>query len=478
MKQAISKLMYMVLSLTAVLYFTSCQKDLPNQAEKNDADADMLSRKHHENGHLNQTKTFSSDVVVKWLNQQLDMLRVPLAPGTGSQAAERALAYCGIALYESVVPGMPAYQSLRGQLTDFPEMPAAEPGKAYHWAASANAALAAINRSLFPNTSDANKANINTLESTLQSQYATEVNDETLQRSIAFGKEVAARVFAWAATDGSANSNPAYKPLPEFTGSGFWVQSFTELNGVVTLVTTPPNNPQAANPYANQRRLMFDGVADGTAIAPPPAYSEDPSSPFYAMVKDVYDKSQSLTPEQTAMAIYHRDAPGYPGGGHFVAVLSQVFTLAQPKLDVAALAYVKTGIATYNAITICFTQKYTYNLVRPITYIRNVMGYTSWLALFNTPGHPEFPSAHAVNGGAIGKMLTDVFGDNFHFTLRTYDYLGLPARSYNSFYEMGKEMADSRVYAGIHYQASCDKGRQLGEAVSNNILSRIKFLKD
>ena len=181
------------------------------------------------------------------------------------------------------------------------------------------------------------------------------------------------------------------------------------------------------------------------------------------MIKDVYDKLQNLTPEQAAMALYHRDAPGYPGGGHFVAILSQVLTQACAKLDDAALAYVKTGITSYDAITICFIQKYTFNLVRPINYIRNVMGYATWNALFNTPGHPEFPSAHAVNGAAIGRMLSDVFGENFHFTLDSYEYLGLPARSYNSFYAMGKEMADSKVFAGIHYQASCDKGRWLGE---------------
>jgi hypothetical protein len=36
---------------------------------------------------------------------------------------------------------MPAYQSLYGQLTDMPVMPITEPGKAYHWPTSANAAL-------------------------------------------------------------------------------------------------------------------------------------------------------------------------------------------------------------------------------------------------------------------------------------------------------------------------------------------------
>jgi hypothetical protein len=195
------------------------------------------------------------------------------------------------------------------------------------------------------------------------------------------------------------------------------------------------------------------------------------------MVRDVYDKSQALTPAQTAMAIYHRDAPGYPGGGHFVAILSQVLSKAQSMLDVAALVYAKTGIASFDAGTICFVNKYNYNLVRPINYIRDVMGFTSWNALFNTPGHPEFPSAHAVNAAAIATMLTDVLGNNFEFALHTYDYLGLLARDYNSFNEMAKEMSDSRVFGGIHYQASCDKGLLLGEKVAQNILSKIKFKK-
>lgn len=471
------KIFYAGLLFAALSFFNlSCQKETrePMVQEEQNQDETVAAR-NGQHGHLKLTNTYSSDVVIKWLNMQLDLLRVPLAAGTGSQAAERAMAYCGIALYESVVPGMPNYKSLQGQLNDFPVMPGTEKGKAYHWAASANAALAEINRKLFPTTSATNKTNIDNLESTLQSQFASETDPNALQRSIAFGKEVATRVFAWAATDGSANVNPPYVPSPAFIGPAFWVQSLGPANA---LVTTPPNFPGAVNPYASQRRLIVPGVKSGTTLAPPPPYSTNPASPFFKMVKDVYDKSQNLTPEQTAMAIYHRDAPGYPGGGHFVAILSQVLVQAHAQLDKAALAYVKTGIASFDAITICFTQKYSVNLVRPINYIRDIMGYTTWNALFNTPGHPEFPSAHAVNGAAIARMLTNVFGEKFHFTLNTYSYLGLPDRSYNSFYAMGKEMADSRVFAGIHYQPSCDKGRWLGEKVSWNILRRIKFLKE
>jgi len=246
------------------------------------------------------------------------------------------------------------------------------------------------------------------------------------------------------------------------------------------MVTTPPNNPQATNPYAYQLRLITPDVTNGTTLEPPPEYSTIPGSPFYEMVKDVYDKSQALTPADSAMALYHRDAPGYPGGGHFVAILSQVLVKAGSMLDVAALAYAKTGIASFDATTICFVNKYTYNLVRPINYIRTTLGHGSWNALFNTPGHPEFPSAHAVNSAAIATALTDVLGDNFQFTLNTYSYLtpSLPDRSYNSFHEMAKEMSDSRVLGGIHYQASCDKGLWLGNKVGQNILSKVKFLKD
>jgi len=455
------KILYAGLLFAAVSFFNlSCQKETqePTVQEEQNQDEMLASRNGH--GHLKLTKTFSADVVIKWLNMQLDMLRVPLAAGTGSQAADRAQAYCGIALYESVLPGMPNYRSLSGQLTDFPKMPAAEKGKAYHWAASANAALAEINRKLFPTTSDANKTSITNLENTLQAIFAGEVNAATLQRSIDFGKTVATKVFAWAATDGSANVNPPYVPP---VGPGLWVPS----------AATPP-----INPYASQRRLLVPGVARGTAVAPPPPYSTVPGSAFWNMVKDVYDKSLVLTDDQKASAIYYRDAPGYPGGGAFVAILSQVLAKAQPSLDVAALAYAKVGISQHDATIILFTDKYKYNVVRPVTYIQNVMGYTTWATFIPTPNHPEFTSGHAVTNAAVIVMLNDVFGRHFELTLHTYDYLGLPARSFNSFDEMGKEMSDSRVYGGLHYQATCDKSRWQGKKVGQNILRRIKFLKE
>src|SRR6187399_1267465 len=177
-----------LLSMLSLLVFVSCQKDVQTKQPQSEEIATAANRDH---GHLQQTKTFSSEVVIKWLNLDQDLLRLPLPAGTTVQGGERILAYSGIALYETVVNGMPAYRSLSGQLTDFPSMPSTEPGKAYHWAAAANAALAQETRYLFDTASSSTNLTIkqqrldkiNALEKSLEDAYATEVDAATLQRS-------------------------------------------------------------------------------------------------------------------------------------------------------------------------------------------------------------------------------------------------------------------------------------------------------
>ena len=113
-------------SLTRFLFFTvvlffffSCKKqaDLPALQEEIASAANANSQ----HGHLKLTKEFSSEVVVKWMDMQLRVIRTTtgMPPPTNS----RFFAYSGVALYESVVRGMLAYQSLSGQLTAMPTMP-------------------------------------------------------------------------------------------------------------------------------------------------------------------------------------------------------------------------------------------------------------------------------------------------------------------------------------------------------------------
>jgi len=466
--QSKSASMYLLLKQNRLLIFlliltlASCKKaDVFSHATQNAS----LARNDETNGHLQQTKTFSSDVVVRWLQQQLNMFRLPLPAGTSAPSTDRAFAYSGIALYESVVPGMPAYNSLSGQLTDLPLMPATEAGKAYSWALSANAALASINKRLFSGTSTENKQLMDQLEAELQNQYAADVDDETVQRSIQFGREVADIVWTWAQGDGTS-SMPAASTYVLPTGFGLYEK-------------TPPSFPTPVNAFHSMRRQMVPGSRDNAEVAPLLfSFSTDPSSDFYKMAKEVYDISQSLTDEQRNVALYHREGLGYGGGSSIAGQLIAVFGKANATLDQAALALSKVGIGSYEGLTLTFIQKYQFLVMRPITYIRNYMGHPGWNALFGTPPYPEYPAGHPTNGGVLVTMLYDVFGANFSFDVDYYSYLNQPSRHYNSFEELGQEMAIARVYAGIHYKPAVYAGLALGKKVAQNILNNVKFKKE
>lgn len=442
-----SKIKFFLLSLV-LISFSACDKD--------DDPAETQSP---------QTNTFTSDVVVRWLNQQLNMFRLPLATGSTAPSADRAFAYTGIALYEAVVPGMPSYRSLGGQLAGFPQMPSIETGKQYHWAASANAALAEIDRSLFAGTSQANKDSMNLLEATLQAEYAKDVDSATLRRSIEFGRAVAKQVWAWAQGDGTTEigQQPAYVIS---VGTGLWTKEYTAAG--------------AANPYHRLRRQMVPGSRDGAAApALPFPFSTDPASQYYAMAKEVYDISQGLTDQQRNIALYHREGLGYGGGSSIAGQLAAVFTTANAKLDKAAVTFAKVGIGSFEGLTLTFIQKYSsdFLVMRPVTYIRNHMNYPSWNTVYTTPPYPEYPAGHPTNGGVLAVMLASEFGSNFSFDVNYYAYLSQPSRHYNSFEELAQEMAIARVYAGIHYKPAVNAGVTLGKKVAQNILNNVHFTK-
>ena len=459
------KFLLLALFISIASIFFSCQKQIDKQAQQEEISTSINS--NNENGHLLQTKTFSSEVVLKWMNMQLRVIQTTagMPPATNS----RLFAYSGVALYQSVVPGMPAYRTLHGQLTNLPAMPSAENGKAYHWAASANAALAYISKQSFPSTSSANKASMDSLENALNDVYKTDVNAATFERSVDFGKAVAQLIFQWSTTDESATGWPAYTPP---VGPGLWAPTF-------------PNFPAASTPYWGRNRLFVTGSLHNSDPALPPSYSTSYGSPYYNMMKEVYDISQILTDAQLAQALYYRDPTGLASGGHYLSILYQLLQDEQPSLDFSALAFAKSGMAMADALIGCFQWKYkdvnggpVTNTERPITYIRGVLGYTNWLAKFNTPPHPDFPSGHSTTAGAAEVIFTSLFGDNYAFTNHTYDFLNMPPQSYTSFSDMAQQIGMSRVYAGIHTRYACDAARTQGQKIAQNILDKVKFLKD
>ena len=440
----------------------SCQKQIDQPAAK---EIQSLAAKQ-DHGHLNQTKTFNATGPMKWQDIQLRMLYQSAEINVYGVNGIRWFAYCGIGLYESVVPGMPSYKSLHGQLTDMPEMPATEPGKAYHWPTCANAALAYLNKHFYTAAnSAAYQYSLDSLENALNAEYEAETDGATFQRSKDFGKAVAEKIYAWSEVDGYKVANrpftwPVY-PIPE----GTWTN-------------TAPNPTGIAAPYWGENRPFVPGSTTGTASPLPPTYSADPNSGYYAMVKEVYDISQQLTDAQKEAANYFNDEPGYKAGTHYISVFDQVMHNENRQLDFYALAHAKTAISMAESMINCWKIKYAQLVDRPIRYIRNVLGYSTWEPFIHTHPHPEFPSGHSQNAGAFAAAMTSIFGDNYHLTLHTYDNKGLSPRSYNSFNEMAIDIGKARVYGGIHNTYSCVEGRKQGERIANNVISMLKFQKD
>lgn len=115
---------------------------------------------------------------------------------------------------------------------------------------------------------------------------------------------------------------------------------------------------------------------------------------------------------------------------------------------------------------------------RPITAIRN--GDTdgneaterdaSWLPFIETPMHPEYPCAHCTVAAAVSAVLEAETGAVPSSPLRTTS-LTLPGveREWSDFAAFVVEVANARVWAGVHYRNSTDVGVALGRKVGLNV---------
>ncbi|ARV17558.1 hypothetical protein AEP_00598 [Curvibacter sp. AEP1-3] len=413
---------------------------------------------------------YSSGVVYDWFFLALQLIQQ--TPGFSPPVASRALGYMGLTLYESVVPGMPGYQSLAGQLNQLSSLPWAQPDEPLHWPTVANASLATMTRMMFSNASPENKARIDTLERSLPLKYTQDfdpnsVTAEITNRSETFGKLMAMAIMTWARTDGG---HEAWGPIRRHQ------QNYVPPSGTGKWSATPPAFAAPLLPYWGKNRPFVMKTADDCPAPMPPAYSEEPGSAFYKDGMEVYQISRAATQEQRQFALYWADDAGKTPtpAGHWAYVANDLLRAKKADLGSAAEVFARLNMAMSDAFVAAWNTKYKLNVLRPVTYVQLVIDSNWTPSLIPTPPFPDYPSGHSVQSSAAAAVLGKEFGANTSFVDNTHNDRGWGPRTFKSFKEAADEAAASRVYAGIHYRFASDGGKPQGQCVADKVLA-LKF---
>jgi membrane-associated phospholipid phosphatase len=156
-------------------------------------------------------------------------------------------------------------------------------------------------------------------------------------------------------------------------------------------------------------------------------------------------------------------------------IAMQVAAAQSLSLTQNAHLFALLNVAMADAAIACWDSKYRYVFWRPITAIRDPASnnpdptWAPWLDFYpaGTPAHPEYPSGHSTVSGAAAYLLAAKFGDNTAFTVTSDVRSG--TRSFSSFSAAVAEIADARVFGGIHFRTSCLRGNLLGQAVASYV---------
>ncbi|HJV91664.1 MAG TPA: vanadium-dependent haloperoxidase [Holophagaceae bacterium] len=264
------------------------------------------------------------------------------------------------------------------------------------------------------------------------------------------GARAASGVLALRAEDGAQNPE-RYRPR---TSPGVYVP------------TTMPAAPQWPD-----RKPWLLTTASQFRPGPPPSLTGEVWARDFNEVKALGGKaSPKRSPEQTAVARFWEDN----GSGIYFGVLrSAAESTGLDPTDTARL-YAVAAMAMDDAIIAVFDAKYAYGFWRPLTAIRNgdqdgnadTEREPAWLPLIDTPMHPEYPCAHCILAASLAEVLEAApFRGKVPVLATTSLVTPGIVRRWPTPAALVQEVADARVWAGVHYRNSTQVGEAMGRQV-------------
>ncbi|MEM6879578.1 MAG: vanadium-dependent haloperoxidase [Bacteroidota bacterium] len=403
-----------------------------------------------------------------WTELLLEVERY--ATGMRPNASARALAYIYLAGYEAAVPGMDDHRSATDAIRGFNVNPDRANGS-LHWGIAINTALARTLDHFLINVPSTADDQIDALQNSFLEAFSNDISPELLNASEEWGNYVADRVIAFAQSDVQAEAQ-ILDPQPDSyeppTGDGFWTYS--------------ADPERALFPYWGEVRTFVIAPEETTSVDPV-EYSEQAGSDYYNQMMEVYtvnNAAMTTDDEQLWIAeFWSDDVEGLmfsPPARQF-AIANQLIEQYGLSAEETLYLYLKLGVSLNDAAVATWKYKYEYMVMRPNVFIHEHIDPDFQTNLYRlvywpNPSFPGYPSGHSCFASAAAGVFIDFFGDQTNFTDRSHEgrteFLGAP-RSFNSFRDLARENAFSRIPLGVHIRMDCAEGLRLGYEISDAI---------
>jgi hypothetical protein len=381
-----------------------------------------------------------ADIVTDWNIKANDII---VAGKVGPPPANRVLAIAHVAVFEAV-------NAITGRYTASGRVALeAAPG------ASVDAAVAAAMRGSLGKLLAPMQAEV---DAAYQTALAAVPDGAAKSAGIIVGEKAATAILALRGADGAAAPD-SYVP---FTMPSVYVPT------VVPAV-----------PHWGKRQPWVLTSGDQFRPAAPPALTSEVWARDYNEVKVLGGKnSTQRSAAQTEIARFWEATQPviyYP--------VARAVAL-QPGREVTqnARLLAAAGMAMDDALIAIFDAKYAYNFWRPVTAIRNgdkdgndtTERDATWTPFIDTPMHPEYPCAHCVVSASLGAVLQAEIGNGPVPKLATTSPTAPGVtHSWTSIAEFTQEVANARIYDGVHYRNSTEVGTAMGRKVGEMVASKV-----
>jgi len=386
------------------------------------------------------------DPVLEWIDV---MNTTVIAGGTAPNVTSRIVALVSASVFDAVNGIEPRFRQLQVR----PDAP--------HHASQRAAAIQAAYAILL-NLYPAQSGMLTTRRNASLTALALTEKAESIAAGVAWGQTVADAVWTSRLTDGFAPTPPPFIGVQGVVGTlavGAWRPT--------PLANASGATPQIATmtPWVLTRPSQF-------RLPPPLALNSSEYAADLNEVKVMGTLSGSMrTPDQSELALFW--ALNTPLAWNRIA--AQISAGRGLTLTENAHLFALLNLSLSDSLIACWDSKYRYVFWRPITAIRAGLTpadadplWEPWLdSTTGTPAHPEYPSAHSSMSGAAAFVLAATFGDNTAFSVTSEVRPG--TRAFSSFSDAIAEIADARVFGGIHFRTSCVRANTMGRAVADYV---------